>query len=308
MRMSAQPLARPRTATSADNGSSPVDLVRLTGLMAQTSGDARVQIALLDGPVATRHPDLTVAAVRVVGRPVAAACALPNSAACMHGTFVAGILVARRGARAPAICPGCTLLVRPIFREAAPNGALPSATTEELAAAIVEAVRAGARLINLSAAAGAPSTRDDGDVREALDHAAERGVIVVAAAGNRATLGSTSITRHPWVIPVVACDSARRPVAAVTLGASIGRRGLAAPGERIESLGPDGAPRVGGGTSVAAAFVTGAIALLWSLRPDARGADVRQAIVHGDRRASVTPPVLDAARAVTALLNPSGMR
>jgi subtilisin family serine protease len=276
--------------------------------MARTSGARDIPVALLDGPVATRHPDLAGASVRVLGRPVDGACASPHSAACAHGTFVAGILVARRGAAAPAICPACTLLVRPIFREATANGALPSATPEEVAAAIVEAVDAGARVINLSAATGAPSTRIDNRMRDALDHAAQRGVIVVAAAGNRATLGSSSITRHPWVIPVVACDAAARPLGTVTLGASIGRRGLAAPGDRIESLGADGAPHVGGGTSAAAAFVTGAVALLWALRPDARGSDVRRAITHGDRRASVTPPVLDAARALAALLNPSGMR
>ena len=46
-----------------------------------------------------------------------------------HGTYVAGILAARRGSGAPAICPGCTLLVRPIFLEtASDNAEMPSAT------------------------------------------------------------------------------------------------------------------------------------------------------------------------------------
>jgi hypothetical protein len=49
-------------------------------------------------------------------------------------------------------------------------------------------------------------------VEEALNHAARRGVIVVAAAGNEATLGSSIITRHRWVIPVVACDVQGRPI------------------------------------------------------------------------------------------------
>jgi hypothetical protein len=39
-----------------------------------------------------------------------------------HVTFVAGILAARRGCTAPAIC--CNLLVRPIFSEAAVPGEL----------------------------------------------------------------------------------------------------------------------------------------------------------------------------------------
>lgn len=70
----------------------------------------------------------------------------------MHGIFVAGILCARRESAAPAICPGCTLLVRPVFREQPPGEiGLAVTTTEDLASAIVDTVDAGARIINLSA-------------------------------------------------------------------------------------------------------------------------------------------------------------
>ena len=68
------------------------------------------------------------------------------------------------------------------------------------------------------------------------------------------------ITRHPWVIPVVGYNARGRPLNDSTLGSSIGRGGIGAPGDVIESIGPEASVRVGGGTSVAAAFVTGAIA------------------------------------------------
>jgi hypothetical protein len=61
----------------------------------------------------------------------------------------------------------------------------------------------------------------------------------VAAAGNQGTLGSTAITRHLWVIPVVAYDLQGRPMDQSNLGSSIGRRGLGAPGDRITSLGAE---------------------------------------------------------------------
>jgi subtilisin family serine protease len=291
-----------------DGGAWARSLVGLTGLMTRTSGSPRISIGLLDGPVAFTHPDLAEAVVRDVGRPVAGTRGTPPSAACQHGTFVAGILVARRGARAPAICPGCSLLMRPIFREAPATRVPPSATTEDVASAIVDVVRAGAHIVNLSAATAAPSIRVDRSLRDALDFAAANGAIVIAAAGNGWTLGGTSLTRHPWVIPVTACDRAGRPLPAATLGASIGSRGVAAPGDQIESLGADGGSRIGGGTSAAAAFVSGAAALVWSLRPDARGVDVRRAIVCGGRRGSVTPPVLDAAGALGQLHNQFELR
>jgi len=216
----------------------------------------------------------------------------------MHGTFVAGILCAKRSSAAPAICPGCTLLVRPIFSETpAANESIPSATPEELAAAIIECIDAGARLVNLSAAlAQVPSAKGERALGQALDHAANRGVIVVAAAGNQGTVGSTAITRHPWAIAVIGCDRRGRPLSESNLGNSIGRRGLSAPGESITSLGTDSKAVPSGGTSVAAPFVTGAIALVWSEFPDASAGQVKLAVTkaHAQRRPTVVPTLLNA--------------
>jgi subtilisin family serine protease len=79
------------------------------------------------------------------------------------------------------------------------------------------------------------------------------------------------------------------------LGSSIARRGLMAPGDAITSLGTNGQPVTSGGTSAAVPFVTGTMALLLSLLPDARTVDAKLAVTRADlRRASVVPPVLDA--------------
>ncbi len=274
-----------------------LDSVKLTALMELTSGRPDLVIGLLDGPVALNHPDLARENIREVSGRLASTCAHASSAACIHGTFVAGILSAKRGSPAPAICPDCTLLVHPIFVEMTPgNGQLPSTTPEELAGAILACIQAGARVINLSAGFAQPSTRTEYVLGEALDYAAGRGVIVVAAAGNQGTLGSSAITRHPWVIPVVAYDLTGRPIGQSNLGSSIGRRGLGAPGDTITSLGTEGKPLTLGGTSVAAPFVTGAIALLWSEFPAATATEVKYAAsqAYAPRRTMVVPPLLDA--------------
>ena len=215
---------------------------------------------------------------------------------------MAGILAAGRNSDTPGLCPGCTLLVRPIFNDASPlSGALPSATPEELARAMLDCAQAGARLINLSAALHRPALSDVPVLRQALDHAARQGIIVVAAAGNQAILGGSAITAHPWVIPVVACDQAGRPLAQGTLGGAIGRQGLAAPGDRIAGLDAAGGTMRLSGTSAAAPFVTGAIALLWSAYPRASAARVRSAVAGRRPRRSVVPPLLDGAAALQAL-------
>src|SRR4030095_4395854 len=219
-----------------------------------------------------------------------------SSAACTHGTLVAGALVGARDSGAPAICPDCTLLVRPIFLEAqSARGQVPTSSVDEVATAIVETIDAGASILNLSVAVAEPSTRAEQRMHEALDYAAHRGVIVVAAAGNQGTLGSSAITRHPWVITVIACDLLGRPMADSTLSHSAGRRGLAAPGEGVVSLAPEARMQPFSGTSAAAPFVTGAIALLKSLFPAAPGGQLRLAITGPDapRRTMLIPPLLD---------------
>ena len=95
----------------------PVGLVRLRQLIERTSGRPEITIGLIDGPVVINHPELANQHIRELHRNGSAACTQANSTACLHGTFVAGILSAKRGSRAPAICPDCTLLVRPIFAE-----------------------------------------------------------------------------------------------------------------------------------------------------------------------------------------------
>lgn len=282
----------------------PLDLVKLTALMERTSGTPDIVVGLLDGPVVTNHPALARAHIQALPGGPGGTCTQANSAACLHGTFVAGILCAQRGTAAPAICPNCTLLVYPIFRETTPgNDQLPSATPEELAGAIMACIKAGARVINLSAGFAQPSTKTEQVVEEALDYAAQRGVIVVAAAGNQGTLGSSVITRHPWVIPVVAYDLIGRPLGQSNLGRSIGRRGLGAPGDTITSLGTEGKSHTLGGTSVATPFVTGTIALLWSLFPVASAVAIKYAVTHSPtaQRTTVAPPLVDAWAAYRAM-------
>jgi subtilisin family serine protease len=275
----------------------PLDLVGLRPLMALTAGSAQVVVGIIDGPVLLSHKHLAAGNMRVVGEAATAGCTTASGAACLHGTFVAGILAARRGAPAPAICPECTFVIRPVFAEA--NGKRPEelfTDAEQLANAIVAVVDAGARVINLSVALAEPSSVRQRELEHAFNHAASRGAILVAAAGNQATLGSSALTRHAWVIPVVAVDGTGRPIPQSNLGSAIGRNGVAAPGDRITSLGLSEQSVILGGTSAATPFVAGAAALLWSRFPDAPAVKIVDALRNASSRPrnTVMPPLLDA--------------
>jgi len=98
-------VAGPSSSTDARASSvGCLDLVGLPALMASASGRPEIAIGLIDGPVALDHPDLAAENIREVSGGLPAACADAGDAACAHGTFVAGILLARRGSPAPAIC------------------------------------------------------------------------------------------------------------------------------------------------------------------------------------------------------------
>ena len=271
----------------------PLDLVKLTALMARTGGRPDLKIGLIDGPVADATPSWRVTASerfpganvpRAPTRRAPRACTAPSS----RGSC------ARRGSGAPAVCPDCTVLVRPVFLES--GGAMPSARPDELARAILYCIEAVARLLNISAAIVNTSIKRERNLELALDLAAGSGVIVVVAAGNQGTLGGTAITRHPWVIPVVGYDLSGRPMGQSNLGGSIGRRGLGAPGDRVTGFGADGERLTLGGTSVATPFVTGALAPLWSEFPTATAAQIKLAATrpHTLRRTTVVPPLLNA--------------
>jgi subtilisin family serine protease len=266
--------------------------------MDATQGIPAIAIGLIDGPVALDRSDLADSAIHEIG----ASRQCLNSVACLHGTFIAVMLSAKRGGDSAGICQQCTLLVRPIFDESgSEDKGPPTANPDELAAAILDCIEAGARVINLSLAVVHPSKKSERLLQTALDYAMHRGVVVVAAAGNQSAVGSTIITRHPWVIPVMACDLQGRPASYSNFGRSIGTRGLAAPGQCIASADTSG-PSDFFGTSIAAPYITGAIALLWSMYPGANSQEVKDSVTQPTaRRTSVVPPLLNAWKAYQAL-------
>lgn len=288
---------------SSESGHDILRAVGLTALMEQTEGVLGVTIGLIDGPVALDHRDIVGAPVQSIHERSMIACSQLQSAACRHGTFVVGILSARRGSAAPAICPGCQVIVRPIFAEDAGPQQTPFASPETLAEAIAECVDSGARIINLSVSTDWPSPNHQQDIKEALDYAARRGTIVVAAAGNQGVVGSSAITRHPATIPVVACDFVGRPLETSNLSGTAVMRGLAVPGVAVTSLDPSGLSVTRSGTSVAAPFVTGALALLASLLPDISLEKLKFSLIQSARRrrTGIVPPMMDAAAAYRSM-------
>lgn len=194
--------------------------------------------------------------------------------------------------------------------------------TQTLAYAIVRAVDLGATVINLSEAACAPveTNIDDTAVGQAVRYAFERNVVVVAAAGNLASQGKCSVQNRmdDPNLPVADAWASVRTVASpawfsdyvLTVGAvtPAGRPAefslhgpwvdVAALGEQITSLSPTGPgltnawlnPTAGpvpvNGTSFAAPYVSGVVALVRSRFPEMSAGEVMERIKRTARTAA----------------------
>jgi subtilisin family serine protease len=285
-----------------------LDQIRLRRLMNISSGIPEVVIGVIDGPVDFNHTAFQGSKIRTAAESELVACKRASSIACMHGTFVAGILCARRGFQAPAICPSCEVILHPIFSEErlntnGPESTIPSSTPEELSKAIVQTIDAGANIVNLSLGISSTSLITHQRLKEAYDYALRREVILVAAAGNQGSIGRNTILDHHWIIPVAACDNQGMINPISNFGHFISRKGLMAPGMDVISTAPNGKYIKMSGTSAAAPFVTGTIALLWSIFPHATaGRIIRSLFSNTARQRTIIPSILNAYEAYQKLL------
>ena len=285
-----------------------LDLIRLRPLMEISKGSPDISIGIIDGPVDLEHTSFRGSKIRIAKESDYVKCKRADSTACIHGTFVTGILASERSSSAPAICPDCKIILRPIFNDnhgkVDNSNRLPSSTPQELAKAVIEIVDAGATIINLSLGLSASSIEKFTELHEAYEYAFKRHVVIVAAAGNQGNIGFFPVIDHPWIIPVVSCDLQGRFDPTSNIGPSIAKRGLMAPGVNITSTVPGGGYDQLSGTSFAAPFVTGTIILLLSIlkgvTPPQLVASVRQQLV---RRRTVFPPLCDAQQSISILKN-----
>lgn len=218
--------------------------------------------------------------------------------------------------------------------------------TRTLAMAIMRAVDLGATVINLSAAACAPAgtDMDDAGVGQAVRYAYDHNVVVVAAAGNVDSQGICTTQNdvrdpnlprsdawnsvHTVVSPAWFSDYVLA-VSALTTGgqpADFSLHGpwvsVAAPGENLTSLNPNGfglmnawhdaqgALQPINGTSFAAPYVSGVVALVKSRFPQMSAQDVMDRIKRTAHTPQAGPDVavgfgvVDPVAALTATLPP----
>jgi type VII secretion-associated serine protease mycosin len=186
-----------------------------------------------------------------------------------HGTHVAGIIaaVANNGIGGSGVAPNAKILPIQVLDQAGQGDA------RDVAAGVRFAADNGARVINLSLGGATESS----SLTQAITYANDKGVLVVAAAGNG---GAADKPKWPasldLTLAVTAVDQANNATSFDQRGDYID---LSAPGANIVSTAKGDYVTLSG-TSMAAGFVAGAAALLFAAEPRVTNAQVRDILLR----------------------------
>lgn len=230
-----------RALTSAQYAPAKLHLPQVHRL---TRGEG-ILVAVLDSGVDPAHPELAGSVVASLNALSSAPTSEP------HGTAVASVIAAH--ASLTGMAPDAKILAVRAF--SATPSEVATGTSADIVRAISIAVEAGARVVNMSFAGPA-----DPLLARVIAAASDRGVIFVAAGGNAGPAAPAAYpAADPRVIAVTATDSRDALLPTANRGDYIG---VAAPGVDILVATPGAGYALSSGTSIAAAYVSGLVALM----------------------------------------------
>ncbi|MEU0680607.1 type VII secretion-associated serine protease mycosin [Streptomyces albogriseolus] len=287
-----------------------------------TTRGAGVTVAVLDTGVEADHPDLDGNVLE--GKDFVGFGAREGDEAwARHGTAMAGIIAGHghgpgNGDGVLGVAPEARILpVRVILEDKDPARAKARSTRgNALAEGIRWAADHGADVINLSLGDDSASAHPEQGEDEAIQYALRKGVVVVASAGNGGEKGDriSYPAAYPGVIAATAVDryGTRAPFSTRRWYATV-----SAPGVDVIIADPDHKYYEGWGTSAAAAFVSGAVALVKAAHPDLTPAQIKRLLEDTARNAPAAGRddsrgfgFIDPAAAIEAAgrLKPEGLR
>jgi cyanobactin maturation PatA/PatG family protease len=278
----------------------------LKELWAETLGDPRICVAMLDGPVDQLHPSLAAANLTRVETFVSG---IANQGpASQHGTHIASVIFGQHAGPVKGIAPRCRGLIIPIFKDGG-DGSIAPCSQLDLARAITQAMQGGAHIINISGGELTPSGTAHPILADAIRDCATRSVLIVAAVGNEGCDCLHIPSALPSVLAVGAMNAQGEPLEFSNWGESYQTQGILALGEHILGARPGGGTTTNTGTSYATPVVSGIAALLLSLqlkhgqRPHPRAV---HAAILSSTIGCVERPAPDCRRVLAGRLNVMG--
>ncbi len=223
-----------------------------------------------------------------------------------HGTSMASIMVGRPGQfRIQGLAPAATLIPVAIPL----TGTTDAQSNDQLPQAIRWAADHGAKVISMSLGGvrrpAQNRTACPDDEQQAIFYALRKGAILFAASGNRGA--NDDAVEEPGVcLGVVSVGAVDKNGDVASFSSRHRYLTMSAPGVNIASIGPQGAPFSGDGTSQATAIASAVAALVWSKYPSLTASQVvARMLATLDHRTAAPDPsygygILNADGAVTA--------
>jgi subtilisin family serine protease len=245
------------------------DKLRLLAAHRMVTG-AGVPIGVIDSEIDVTHPDYRGS---VFGRYDATGVEdNPHP----HGTGMAGAIVSHQ--RLLGVAPSARILAIRAFSSRASNA---ESTTYHILKGLDWAVSNQVRIINMSFA----GPRDP-SLERALKTAYDKGIVLIAAAGNAGPRAPALYpAADPHVIAVTATDMDDRLFTGANRGNHVA---IAAPGVDILVPAPAGEYQVTTGTSVATAHISGVVALMLERNAKLTPAEVRKILAASAKRLGPT--------------------
>ncbi len=249
-----------------------------------------VLVAMIDSEIDSKHPDLGGTVTKSFD--ALGGGETPH----LHGTEMAGAIGAH--GKLLGIAPDARILAAHAFDDTA---GIAKGTSYAVYKSLQWATDNGARVVNMSFAGPADPT-----LRRLVAATYGKGVALIAAAGNAGPQSEPLYpAADPNVIAVTATDSDDHVFKMANRGRHIA---VAAPGVDIIALAPGGNYQLSTGTSIAAAHVSGIVALLLERKPSLTPSDVRGILIATAKLPGPPTPDSDfgaglvgAYRALTAL-------
>ena len=211
-----------------------------------------IVIGLVDTPVDISHP--TLRGANIEQHIIVDSNTIESK---VHGTSIAGILVSKNPQI--GIAPEAKLLSVSAFSSKPGHPKALRGTSTDIVSAIAYCIKRKVDVLNLSFT----GSRDK-FVEQIVRAAIRKNITVVAAGGNRGRIGSTVYPALiDGVVGVTAVDRKQRLFKHADQGRFID---IAAPGVGVLTTAPEGKYQISTGTSMAAAHVSGVMALMKSYR------------------------------------------
>ncbi|MER2514669.1 MAG: PatA/PatG family cyanobactin maturation protease [Nitrosomonas ureae] len=287
-----------------------MDLQTLSGLKAlwaETLGDPRVCVAVLDGPINPLHPGLVDANLTQIK--TLASETKREGPALQHGTHITSIIFGQHTGPIKGIAPHCRALIVPIFSDGNDGRSLTACSQLDLARAISQAIQQGAQIINISGGEFTPSGTAHPLLAKVVQASFKQGILIVAATGNDGCECLHIPGALPSVLAVGAMNFQGLPLDFSNWSPGYRTHGILAPGENILGANPSGGLSAHTGTSYATPIVSGVAALLLSLqlkyrkKPDLQA--IRSALINSAIGCDAEP-VYDCRRLLAGRLNIKG--